>query len=173
MKFGFLLLLVLSLTLFPSGTLARVTPNDLYQAKRADFESNLSKISDSSKKETVRQADRILGETNQRVCQRFDVEIAHLAAILEEKKYRQGVSNTVVAYGRGNTALDSAAYYLNYAAEAVAYQKIQDYTPLIGQGNLKGSVNTSMLNLKSNLQTVQGKILKAKAEVGKAVESEK
>ena len=163
-------LLIFLTFLVPTHILARVTPNDLYQAKRAAFESNLSKIPDPFKREQVIKADQLLNEINQQVSLRFDKDINRLSAILEEEKERQGRTDTIVAYGQGNTTLDSAAYYLNYAAEAIAYQKIQDYTPQIGQGSLDRALKLSLNNLNGNLKTVKGKILRAKLEVKKAVD---
>lgn len=162
------LLIILTL-LVPINVLARVTPNDLYQAKRTAFENHLSKISNPGKKQAVMEADQLLNTINQQVTFRFDADIAHLSAILEEEKSRQGRIETVVAYGQGDTQLDTAAYYLNFAAEAVAYQKIQDYTPQIAQGSLDNAVRISQNNLKGNLQTVAGKLFRAKLEISKAI----
>jgi hypothetical protein len=163
-------LLIFLIFLFPNIVFARVTPDDIYQAKKSAFENNLNKISDPAKKQTVLKADQILNQVNQTVCARFDVDIAKLSAILEEEKSRRKVTKTVVAYGQGNTPLDSASYYLNYAAEAVAYQKIQDYTPQIYAGNLAAPVNSSINNLEADLQTVLGKILRAKNEIKKSLD---
>lgn len=165
---GLTILIFLSLT--PIIVLARVTPNDIYQQTRADFEANLNKVSDPNQKQQIIQADQDLNQINQTVCQRFDIDIAKMAAILEEEKSRQNITSNVVAFGMGNTPMDSAEYYLNYAQEAVAYQKIQDYTPQIGSGNYKQALTNSMNNLQSSLETVQGKILRAKTEVKKALD---
>lgn len=161
----FLLALVL-----PATALARVTPDDIYQSKRTAFEASLTKISDPVKREAIRQADGMLNQVNQTVSGRFDVDLAKLSAILEEEKSRQKVTKTVVAYGRGSTPLDAAAYYLNYAEEAVAYQKSRDYTPQIYGNNLSGAVAASINNLQADLQTLQGKVLRAKTEIKKAVD---
>ncbi len=155
--------------IFPSITIARITPEDIYQQNQANFNSNLSKIQDPNKKQTMITANQVLKDTNQTVCFRFQTDIDKIAAILDELKIRQNITNTLVAYGRGNTPLDTAAYYVNYAAEAVAYQKIQDYTPNISGGNLARSVNSNSKNLRSNLEILQSKILKAKTEVRKAI----
>lgn len=155
----------------PSVVFARVTPNDYYQQSRANFESQLAKISDPIKKEKVKNADEMMYQINQNVDIRFDGDLQNLSAILEELKRRNGVTETVVAFGQGDTQLDHAAYWLNYAAEAVAYQKIQDYTPILNMSNLGGSITNSMNNLKGDLRVLKGKILRAKAEVKKAVEA--
>lgn len=154
---------------FPSIVLARVTRDDIYQEKRAVFKTSLEKIKNPTDRQKIELVDQKLNGVNQKVCDRFDIEIKKLSAILEEEKERQNVTDAVVAYGRGDTPIDTAAYYLNYAAEAVAYQRSQDYTPVIGS-NYKVGLTSSLSNLKSNLNITQSKIIKAKTEVKKAVD---
>lgn len=163
-------LLGVILTLTPSLSFARVTPNEIYQEKRTNFEKNLTQIEEPEKKELVIKTDQMLKDINQKVTKRLDQDIEKLAAILEEEKSRQGVNNTIVAFGRGDSLLDSAAYYINFAHEAIAYQKIQDYTPNLTSGNIDYALNLSLSNLKSNLKTLQNKMIKAKLELKKALE---
>lgn len=165
------IILIFLFFLLPATVFARVTPNDIYQQNRAAFEAQLNKISDPSKKDKVTQADQMLYDINQAVCARFDQDLTNLSAILEELKRRNGVTETVVAFGQGDTQIDTAAYWLNYAAEAVAYQKIQDYTPTLNLSNLGGSITNSLNELKGDLGVLKNKILRAKAEVKKAVEA--
>lgn len=165
------IILIFLLFLLPATVYARVTPNDIYQQKRAAFEAQLNKISDPSKKDKVTQADQMLYDINQKVCTRFDQDLTNLSAILEELKRRNHVTETVVAFGQGDTQIDTAAYWLNYAAEAVAYQKIQDYTPTLNLSNLAGSITNSTNELKGDLGMLKGKILRAKSEVKKAIEA--
>jgi len=152
-------LILIFLLVLPSVVSARVTPNDYYQQSRANFESQLSKISDVGKRDKVKQ-----------VCSRFDEDLNKLSVILEELKRRNGVTETVVAFGQGDTQLDTAAYWLNYAAEAVAYQKIQDYTPSLNLSSLSGSFTIQINSLKGDLGVLKNKILRAKSEVKKAVD---
>lgn len=163
------ILIQLILLVLPSTVFARVTPNDYYQKSRANFESQLNRIQDLSKKEKVKNADEMLYQINQRVCSRFDEDLNKLSAILEELKRRNGVTETVVAFGQGDTQIDTAAYWLNYAAEAVAYQKIQDYTPSLNLSNLSGSITYRKNELKGDLEVLKNKIIRAKTEVKKAV----
>ena len=169
MPLKLLLLAVFSLIFIPGQVFARVTPEGTRQAKRAFFESSLSNINDPLKRQRIEQADQLLKDINLKICAGFDADIAKMAAILDEEKSRQGVTQTVGAYGRGDTPLDTAAYYINYAAEAVAYQKIQDYTPQIKEGSLKANFNFNLNTLVSDLKTVQEKILRAKTETKKAL----
>lgn len=163
----FILLLIVVLS-SPMSASARITPEDIYKERRAQFEIQLSKISDPAKKDIVIKADKMLNEINQKVCERFDEDVTKMAAILEELKRRAGVTETVVAFGQGDTTLDKAAYWVNYAQEAVAFQKIQDYTPQIGSDPSIGIAN-SQANLRSSLVGLQQKIIRAKNEVKKAL----
>ncbi len=161
---------IFSFTFRPTYVFARVTPDDLLQEKRATFQANLNKIQNSKKRQAVINSDLTLQEINQTVCSRFQKDLDKMAAILDEEKRRQNVTKTIVAYGQGNTPFDSAAYQLNFAAEALAYQKAKDYTPNIGNNNLLGAVNTNSSNLKSDLGVLQNKILNAKTAVKKALD---
>lgn len=174
MLYAALVLLLISFFTFNfTPVFARVTPDDLLQQKKADFQTNLEKIKDNQKKQAVIKADLTLQEINQQVCLRFQEDLNKMAAILDEEKRRQNVTKTIVAYGQGNTPLDAAAYSLNFAAEALAYQKAQNYTPNISGGNLSGAVNTSSGNLRSDLGVLKGKILNAQAAIKKALDYEK
>ncbi len=155
--------------LFPTTVFARTDPNAVYQETRSQFENNLARISDPHKKELVAKADQLLGDLNQSECQKFDNDINKMAAILDEEKRRQNVNKATAAFGGLNTPLDSAEYYLTYAEEAVAYQKIQDYTPQIS-GNLQSGVSGSINNLESDLNTTQTKVMTAKLKIQQALD---
>ncbi len=159
-------LLSLNLILVPH-VFARVSLNDQYQAKRDAYEAQVAKLTPANQ-ELVKKADKVLVESNQKVLVRFDEDIAKMTAILEEYKSRQGLegTETTVAYGQGDSPVDTAAYWLNYAAEAVAYQKIQDYTPAIsGDASVKGAIKNETASLRADLIGLKGKILKAKGQL--------
>lgn len=160
------LVLILFLIVSPQAVFARrVSVDDKYQASRDEFNNQLQKLS-IEKREKVKQADSMLNEVNQKVSSRFDEDVAKLSAILEEVKERGNVTKTTVAYGQGDSKLDSAAYWVNYAAEAVAYQKIQDYTPQIsGDSGASNAVLNRINKLSGDLGVLRGKVLKAKNEL--------
>ena len=97
-----------------------------------------------------------LYQINQKVCNRFDTDTVKLAAIMEELRRRKGITQTRVAFGGVNTPIENADYWVTYAAEAVAYQRAQQYS--------------STSSLRGSLEVLKGKILKAKGEVGKALD---
>ncbi len=92
---------------------------------------------------------------NQTVCDRFQVDLNRLGAIMDEYRTRQNITQTRVAYGGVDTSVKSADYWVNFAAEALAYQRAQKY------GNVA--------NLRYSLEVLAGKIIKAKGEVGKVI----
>lgn len=96
-----------------------------------------------------------LDQVNQKVCDRFQVDINRLGAIMDEYRSRQGITQTRVAYGQVDTPVEQADYWVNYAAEALAYQRAQKYS--------------SVANLRSSLGVLAGKILKAKTAVGQVI----
>lgn len=99
-----------------------------------------------------------LGEVNQRVCNRFEEDMSKLAAIMEELRRRKGILETRVAFGGVDTPIENADYWITYAAEAIAYQKAQKY-----------SSNSA---LRSSLEVLKGKVLRAKNEVRKVLDYE-
>jgi len=99
-----------------------------------------------------------LSVVNQKVCFRFEEDMNKLAAIMEEVRDRKGITETRVAFGGSDTPIKQADYWINFAAESIAFQKAQKYT--------------SQNQLKSALEILKGKILKAKSAVGKAIDSD-
>ena len=100
-------------------------------------------------------ASSSLDQINQKVCNRFEEDTARLAAIMNELRSRQGITETRVAFGGSDTPIKQADYWINFAAEAIAYQRAQNYS------------NTG--GLRSSLQTLAGKVLKAKSAVGEVI----
>lgn len=97
-----------------------------------------------------------LYQINQQVCDRFEGDLSKLAAIMEELRRRKGIQETRVAFGGVDTQIKSADYQVTYAAEALAFQRAQKYF--------------SKAQLRSSLEVLKNKILKAKAEVRKALD---
>jgi len=96
-----------------------------------------------------------LDAVNQKVCTRFEEDVSRLAAIMEEVRNRKGITETRVAFGGIDDQIKSADYWITYTAEAIAYQRAQ-------------KVSTKA-QLRSSLENLRGKVLRAKAEVGKAL----
>lgn len=97
-----------------------------------------------------------LDEINQKVCNRFEEDVSRLAAIMEEVRNRAGIKETRVAFGGIDDQIKSADYQITFAAEAIAFQRAQKYS--------------SKNQLRSSLEVLRGKVLRAKNEVGKALE---
>ncbi len=97
-----------------------------------------------------------LDDVNQKVCFRFEEDLNKMAAIMEELRRREGITETRVAFGGVDTPIKSADYWITYAAEAVAFQKAKQFS--------------SKNPLRSNLEVLKNKVLRAKNEVGKALD---
>lgn len=95
---------------------------------------------------------------NQRVCDRFEEDLVRMSAIMDELRRRKGITETRVAFGGYNTPIKQADYYITFTAEAVAYQRAKKYS--IPQ------------TLRADLGVLRGKLLRAKTEVGKALNSD-
>lgn len=96
-----------------------------------------------------------LDQVNQKVCTRFEDDLSKMAAIMEELRRRKGIVETRVAFGGVDTPIKSADYWITYAAEAVAFQRAQKYS--------------SKNELRYSLEVLKNKILRAKTEVGQAL----
>lgn len=92
-----------------------------------------------------------LNQINQKVSIRFEEDVSRLAAIMEEVRNRKGITETRVAFGGIDDQIKKADYWITYAAEAIAFQKYQKPKSVGG--------------LKSSLEVLKGKVLRAKNEV--------
>ena len=156
-----------ALLIFPVSVFARVSLEDQYQERYAEYEAQVNAIKDPNQRIKIKKAEKILDQINQTVCSRFDEDVAKMSAVLQELRRRKGIEDqpTVVAYGEGKTQLEDAEYWVNWAGEAVAYQKSHNYLPL----NITSSTNS----LRSDLGVLKNKILKAKGQVEMAVSDAK
>lgn len=100
-------------------------------------------------------ASASLDQINQTVCNRFEEDASRLAAIMEELRNRKGITETRVAFGGSDTPIKSADYWVNFAAEAIAYQRVQKYS--------------SKSPLRSSLEVLKNKVLQAKNAVEKVL----
>ena len=97
-----------------------------------------------------------LDQINQKVCNRLEEDVVRLSAIMEEKRNRLGIKETRVAFGGVDTPIKTADYWITFTAEAIAYQRAQKYS--------------TKEQLRSNLEVLKDKVLRAKNEVRKALD---
>lgn len=107
---------------------------------------------------TFAQSADALYQVNQKVCDRFQEDVNKLAAIMDEQRERKGITETRVAFGGSDTPIKAADYWVNFGAEAVAFQRVQKYS--------------SKQELRSSLEVLKGKLLRAKNEVRKALDEQ-
>lgn len=97
-----------------------------------------------------------LDQVNQKVCDRFEEDTSRLAGIMDEVRERLGITETRVAFGGIDDAIKSADYQITYVAEAIAFQRAQKYS--------------TAKQLRFQLEVLKGKVLRAKAQVAKALD---
>ena len=104
-----------------------------------------------------------LNQINQKNCDRFEENVLRMAAIMEEVRSRKGITETRVAFGGSDTPIKSADYYVNFAAEAIAFQRVQSFD------SLRLEKSTGLFSLRTSLETLKNKILTAKNAVGRTL----
>lgn len=97
-----------------------------------------------------------LDEINQKVCTRFEEDVSRLAGIMEEVRRRKGITETRVAFGGIDDVIKSADYQVTFAAEAIAFERAQKFSSTSG--------------LRSSLEILREKLLRAKVEVGRVLQ---
>lgn len=96
-----------------------------------------------------------LDQVNQKVCDRFEEDTSRLAGIMDEVRRRKGITETRVAFGGIDDQIKSADYQITYVAEAIAFERAQKFSSVSG--------------LRSSLEVLRQKVLRAKIEVKKAL----
>lgn len=94
-----------------------------------------------------------LDQVNQKVCDRFEEDLAKMAGIMEEVRRRKGILETRVAYEGVDTPIEMADYWIVYAYDAVAFARVQKFS--------------SKNQLRNSLEVLKNKTLKAKNEIRK------
>ena len=100
-------------------------------------------------------AQTSFSQINQKVCDKFEEDVSKMAAIMDQLKDRKGIKETRVAFGGSDTPIKQADYWVNFAAEAIAFQRVQKYS--------------SKNELRLNLEVLKKKLLQAKSEVRKVL----
>lgn len=142
---------------------ARVTPEDIVNAKREVYQQIIKKYSPNSQVKLA-QMEQGIAEVNQKLTDQLDVNMQTQAAILEEYARRQG--------GEASDSIENARYWLTYAHEAVAFQAAKIYIfELSSEKNLQGDVTKTISQLQSDLNTLRGKVIKSQQIIKELVTS--
>ena len=141
MKYFLLLFLaawIVGFTIFPTISLARVTPEDIINSKKEAYDKVAAKYSLLSKQKLEGLSKEIVQINKQRTDELDQIMVVQ-AAILDEYERRTN--------GKDIEGIKKARYWITYAHEAVAYQAAKIYVfELNGEGRIKSDA-TSTVNL--------------------------
>ncbi|MBI2021597.1 hypothetical protein HYS93_01790 [Candidatus Daviesbacteria bacterium] len=148
-----LFFLVISFTLLIHTSFARITPEDIVNQQREDYQSKVNKYSQSNRKKLEDLSAKI-ASLNKKATDQYTQVMDNQALILDEYQKRLG--------GGSNQATENARYWLTFAHEAVAYQAAKIYIfSLTNETNLKGDANLLISQLQSDISTLRGKVIKS------------
>ncbi|MFH0937110.1 MAG: hypothetical protein V1808_02370 [Candidatus Daviesbacteria bacterium] len=148
---GQLVLIILCLLIFPQTVFARVTPEDIVNSQRKNYQTKVQNCSPVNKQKLESLAKQI-AEINKFRTDQLERIMEGQAAILDEYQRRSGGTNT--------EAIEKARYWITYAHEAVAYQAAKIYIfDLSSEGNLKNDVNSTINLVKGELFSARSKVI--------------
>lgn len=157
----FLLGLIFTAVCFPVVVQARVTPEDIVNAKRDKYQEKVNTYT-SDNKAKLSQLSQSIVDLNQLLCTKLTESMSMQAAILDEYERRVGEKQS--------EEIKDARYWITYAHEAVAYQAAKNYVPdLSTQSNIKND-QLSMINLFQNeMMATRKKVLFSQTTLAKVI----
>lgn len=143
---------------------ARVTPEDIVNAKREIYNQIVQRYSSQSQTKLT-QTDKAIAQLNQRATDQLDLNMQTQAAILEEYVRRQG--------GGISDGIENARYWLTYAHEAVAFQAAKIYIfELSSEKNLNKDVLSTISQVQADLNSLRGKVIKSQKIIQQLVKNQ-
>lgn len=156
--------LVMTLYLYPSIALARITPEDIVNEKRRVYNLRVSQYS-SSNKQKLELLEKKIAEFNKSKTQELEKNMLSQGQILEEYIRRQEIKEQKTTDGINRNLSDpieNARYWVTYAHEAVAYQAAKIYIfDLTGEVYLKRDANNIISVLENDLNILRNKVIKS------------
>ncbi|MBI4039895.1 hypothetical protein HY389_00895 [Candidatus Daviesbacteria bacterium] len=151
MKITTSILIAALFLLWPTISLARVTPEDILNTRIADYLSKVKNYSaaDKQKLEDLSQAVAVVNKTRTDQLERI---MLTQAAILDE--YQKRFPN------KNGDGVDKARYWITYAHEAVAYQAAKVYVfDLTSEKNIKNDALNLISLFQSDLNSARSKVI--------------
>lgn len=148
---GFIILITVINFLTVITVFARVTPEDIVNAKK---EAYLEKVKDYSplNQQKLQNLQRQIAQINEKRSGELDQIMKVQAAILDEYQKRRG--------DESNENIERARYWITYAHEAVAYQAAKIYVfSLTSENNIKGDVLSTISLFQSELNSTRSKVI--------------
>lgn len=137
--------------LIPTNLLARITPEDIVNSARADYQSKVKAYSQKHRQE-LDNLSRQIAQVNQQRTYQLKVLMDRQGQILDEEQRRNNNQTT--------PAIDKARYWITFAHEAVAYQAAKIYIfELTSQGNIKSDALSLISQFQADLDSTRLKVI--------------
>ncbi len=131
--------------------LARVTPEDIVNEKRAEYESRVKNYSSDHKVKLEALAKRI-DEINQQRSFELQQNVMAQGIILDEYMSRHPK----------DSGIEDVRYWITFAHEAISYQKARIYIyNLSSESNIKGDALNLISQFSSDLNSIRTKTIKS------------
>jgi hypothetical protein len=162
-----LIALFLFLTL-PSSLLtvfARTTPEDIYNEKRASYETKRQTYSLENQKK-LDQYEEEIKTLNAFITQELETNTLRQGEILDEYIRRNNIPTVPETDGIKRNLDDpaeNARYWITYAHEAIAFQAAKNYLfGLTGEANINKDIIIQIQGLQGDIGVLKGKVEKSK-----------
>lgn len=152
-KLIILFLALISIVFISTPVLARVTPEDIVNERKAEYNSRVKNYSSSNKKR-LEEFNKKIHELNWKVCAELEENMARQGQILDEYQERNG--------GVETESMKNSRYWITYAHEAVAYQAAKVYVyNLTGETNVNKDILSAINQMNAEIVTLKGKVTKS------------
>lgn len=161
--FVLLTLLALSSSLFT--TFARTTPEDIYNEKRASYETKRQTYSLENQKK-LDAYEQEIKNLNSFITKELEANTLRQGEILDEYIRRNNIPTVPETDGiKRNLAdpVENARYWITYAHEAIAFQAAKNYLfSLSGESNINRDIVIQIQALQGDTGVLKGKVEKSK-----------
>lgn len=147
------LLIFFAVFAFTSPIHARVTPEDIVNERKAEYNSRVKNYS-AGNKQKLEEFNKKIHQLNWKICAELEENMTRQGLILDEFQQRNG--------GVETEAMKESRYWITYAHEAVAYQAAKVYVfNLTGEANVNKDILLTINQLNAEIVTLKGKVLKS------------
>lgn len=147
----FILIILLFFILFPPITYARVTPEDIINSQRQEYQARVKNYS-AQNQQSLENLQKRLAQVNSKRSLELDQNMVLQGLILEEYQSRHPK----------DTKIEDTRYWVTFAHEAVAYQQAKIYIPdLSSESAIKSDIGRVINLFKSDLNSTRAKVIKS------------
>jgi hypothetical protein len=163
-KFIFPFLIIFFITLWPLKAQARVTPEDIINAQKEEYNLKVKNYSPQYKTKLETYSKKI-DSLNKAITADWEAQMVKQGEILDEYVRRKSLAENGGKDGINRNLtepVENARYWLTYAHEAVAYQAAKNYIfDLTGEKNVNSDILSEINLMQSDLNILRNKVIKS------------